>query len=134
MLASRFASSAADLETSSEVATQILRTSEGIYSLAAFGVSLAQPRAGAIMPFRVEDLTISLLPEGYEIENAKECTKCTKCTARTGDPTACSDPSEQGCACCQKNSPGATPRKQSELDAAEVALLHKQIDELIASL
>jgi hypothetical protein len=85
------------------------------------------------MTFRVEDLTISLLPEGYEIENAKECTKCTKCTARTGEPTECSDPSEQGCECCQRNSPGATPKKKSELDAAEVALLHKQIDELLAS-
>ena len=85
------------------------------------------------MTFRVEDLTVSLLPEGYEIENAKQCTKCTKCTARTGDPTDCSDPSEQGCICCQKNSPGPSPTK-SHLDETEVALLHKQIDELLASL
>lgn len=86
------------------------------------------------MTFRVEDLTISLLPEGYEIENAKNCTKCTKCTARTGEPTDCSDPSQIDCVCCQKNSPGPAPKRKSHLDEAEVALLHKQIDDLLSSL
>ena len=84
------------------------------------------------MTFRVEDLTISLLPEGYDIQNAAQCTKCTKCTARTGDPTACSNPSEEGCECCQKAT--QAPTKKSSMDAEEVALLHKQIDDLLASL
>lgn len=82
------------------------------------------------MTFRVEDLTISLLPEGYEIEDAAG--KCTKCTKHTGDPTACSDPSEQGCECCGKAS--VTPTKKKSMSDGEIAMLHAQIDELLASL
>jgi hypothetical protein len=85
------------------------------------------------MTFRVEDLTVTLLPERFEIEDAAACTKCTKCTARTGDPTACSDPSEQGCECCQKASqaPKKTKSSMAEQDLAE---LRAQLDEFLASL
>jgi hypothetical protein len=84
------------------------------------------------MTFRVEDLTVTLLPERYDIEDAA-CTKCTKCTARTGDPTSCSDPSEAGCECCQKAS---NPTKKTKSSAAEqdLAELRAQLDQFLASL
>jgi len=81
------------------------------------------------MTFRVEDLTISLFPERYEIEDA--AAKCTKCTKRTGPPTDCSNPSEQGCECCGKSD---SPTKKKSLSDAEISMLHAQIDELLASL
>jgi hypothetical protein len=84
-----------------------------------------------MMTFRVEDLTVSLLPDGYGIEDA--AAKCTKCTKRTGPPTECSDPSEQGCECvCQKAT--NSPTKKRSLNESEIAMLHAQIDELLASL
>ena len=85
------------------------------------------------MTFRVEDLTVTLLPERYEIEDAAACTKCTKCTARTGDPSACSNPSEQGCVCCERNSDAPTKPKaaMAEQDLAE---LRAQLDQFLASL
>ena len=86
------------------------------------------------MTFRVEDLTVTLLPERYEIEDAKACTKCTKCTARTGDPSQCSNPSDADCGpCCEKSSQAPTKTKSSmaEQDLAE---LHAQLDQFLASL
>jgi hypothetical protein len=83
-----------------------------------------------MMTFRVEDLTVSLLPDGYGIEDAAD--KCTKCTKRTGPPTECSNPSEQGCECCGKSS--ESPTKKRSLSDGEIAMLHAQIDELLASL
>ena len=82
------------------------------------------------MTFRVEDLTVSLLPESYQIEDA--AAKCTKCTKHTGPPTSCSNPSEQGCECCEKSSD--SPTKKRSLSNAEISMLHAQIDELLASL
>ena len=82
------------------------------------------------MTFRVEDLTVSLLPEGYQIEDA--AAKCTKCTKHTGPPTSCSNPSEQGCECCEKASD--SPTKKRSLSDTEISMLHAQIDELLASL
>jgi hypothetical protein len=82
------------------------------------------------MTFRVEDLTVSLLPEGHTIEDAADA-KCTKCTKHTGPPTACSDPSEQGCVCCKGQSDSPTKRALSD---GEITMLHAQIDELLASL
>ena len=82
------------------------------------------------MTFRVEDLTVSLLPEGYQIEDA--AAKCTKCTKHTGPPTSCSNPSEQGGECCEKSSD--SPTKKRSLSNAEISMLHAQIDELLASL
>ena len=55
------------------------------------------------MTFRVEDLTVSLLPERYEIEDAAACTKCTKCTAKTGPMTDCTG-TNQGDCCGTKKS------------------------------
>jgi hypothetical protein len=87
------------------------------------------------MTFRVEDLTVTLLPERFEIEDAAACTKCTKCTARTGDPTACSDPSEQGCECCGKASQSPQPKKtKSSMAEQDLAELRAQLDEFLASL
>jgi hypothetical protein len=87
------------------------------------------------MTFRVEDLTVSLLPEQMEIDGADctECSKCTKCTARTGSPTDCSCPSENECACpiCPNESseaPGSSPNVDNHLEA-----LRTQLDEFLAS-
>ena len=43
-----------------------------------------------------------------------------------------SDPSEQGCECCEKAS--NSPTKKKSLSDAEISMLHAQIDELLASL
>jgi hypothetical protein len=87
------------------------------------------------MTFRVEDLTVTLLPERYEIEDAAACTKCTKCTARTGDPSQCSNPSEQGCECCEKNSQAPKPKRtKSSMAEHDLAILRSQLDEFLASL
>ena len=89
------------------------------------------------MTFRVEDLTVSLLPFSHDPVEMGECTKCTKCTAKTGGPTACSEPSEEGCnQCCENDTCGKAsnnnPRpKKSELDLAE---LRAQLDEFLASI
>ena len=85
------------------------------------------------MTFRVEDLTVTLLPERYEIEDAKACTKCTRCTARTGDPSECSNPSDQGCVCC-RNASDAPTKSKSSMAEQDLAELRAQLDQFLASL
>jgi hypothetical protein len=84
------------------------------------------------MTFRVEDLSVALLPERYEIEMADQCTqctKCTKCTAKTGGPSDCTCPSGKDCACDNTGS-GSSPTKKAE---ADLEFLHGQLDELLAT-
>jgi hypothetical protein len=76
------------------------------------------------MTFRVEDLTVSLLPERIQAEDFADCTQCTKCTAETGDPTDCSNPSGHDCSC------GSKPTKRHE---RELETLRAQLDEFLAS-
>lgn len=85
------------------------------------------------MTFRVEDLSVALLPERYEVEMAgqcTQCTKCTKCTAKTGGPTDCTCPSGKDCSCDNSatNAGGGTKRAEADLE-----FLHAQLDELLVS-
>jgi hypothetical protein len=88
-----------------------------------------------LMTFRVEDLTVSLLPERYDAANPANCTKCTKCTARTGGPSECSCPSDQGgceCANC-KDSSSPAKKSQAARAADDLAILRAQLDEFLAT-
>jgi len=88
-----------------------------------------------LMTFRVEDLTVSLLPERYDAANPANCTKCTKCTARTGGPSECSCPSDQGgceCASC-KDSSSPAKKSQAARAADDLAILRAQLDEFLAT-
>jgi hypothetical protein len=84
------------------------------------------------MTFRVEDLTVSLLPEPYEVEDMADCTKCTKCTVRTGEPTCCAAPSDvAGCdESCKANTDNKSTRRSSRED--DLAVLSAQLDEVLA--
>lgn len=87
------------------------------------------------MTFRVEDLTVSLLPERYDAAQPADCTKCTKCTARTGGPSDCSCPSEDGggCECGGCKASSSPAKKKSELSHDDLAILRAQLDEFLAS-
>jgi len=83
------------------------------------------------MTFRVEDLSVALLPERYEVEMADQCTQCTKCTkcsAKTGGPSECTCPSGKDCTCENSGQGGGTKRAEADLE-----FLHAQLDELLVS-
>ena len=84
------------------------------------------------MTFRVEDLSVALLPERYEVEMADQCTQCTKCTkcsAKTGGPSDCTCPSGKDCSCADTGAGGGgTKRAEADLE-----FLHAQLDELLAT-
>ena len=87
------------------------------------------------MTFRVEDLTVSLLPERYDAAKPADCTKCTKCTARTGGPSDCSCPSDNKGGCDCPNCEGSSaPVKKAELTRDDLAVLRAQLDEFLASI
>ena len=88
------------------------------------------------MTFRVEDLTVSLLPERYDAAKPADCTKCTKCTARTGGPSDCSCPSDEGggCDCVNCKASSSPAKKQADHSVGDLALLRAQLDEFLASI
>ena len=83
------------------------------------------------MTFRIDDLTIAVLPERYAVD-AADCTKCTKCTQRTGGPSGCSDTVSSAGNCCdgRGDSSASTKRTKSE---DHLAALMAQLDEVLVS-
>ena len=85
------------------------------------------------MTFRVEDLTISLLPNQYAVEGA-DCAECTKATPATvvSDCSCPSDGTAEMCDCpqCEESSEEKTAIAKG---ARHLEALHAQLDELLAS-
>jgi hypothetical protein len=85
------------------------------------------------MTFRVEDLTVSLLPEPYEVEGMADCTKCTKCTAKTGDLTCCAAPTDNNCTPSVCVETGEDKPKRKTMREDDLAVLSAQLDEALAA-
>ena len=93
------------------------------------------PTTERLMTFRVEDLTVTLLPERLDAADAANCTKCTKCTGRTGGPSDCSCPSDQAdcqCAGC-KDVSSAAKKSQADRAADDLAVLRAELDQFLAT-
>jgi hypothetical protein len=83
------------------------------------------------MTFRIDDLTVAVLPDRYAIE-AADCTKCTKCTLRTGGPSGCEDTITSANNCCDGHGDSSTTKKRTKSED-DFAILMAQLDEVLVS-